>query len=235
MDQKAAIEKLFHNKQFRLIVLDACRADAFVEEINVPGEYQVVRSGGSCTRDWAKATFQSKYPDVLFISSVPYISGLSIGGWRATEHFGEVYPAWRHLWGDVDGIETVLPWLVVAEALKRNAPRMIVHLMQPHFPYIGDVRFDAPNPLATSRASAIAGGDGLVACDWQKVYPPDEKLRKAYMANLRLVLREIQPLLGPGVVITADHGELLGEGGQYSHPPGSNHPILRSVPWFIVK
>ena len=37
------------------------------------------------------------------------------------------------------------------------------------------------------------------------------------------------------LIITADHGELLGENNQYSHPPNSKHEILRDVPWFHLK
>lgn len=33
-------------------------------------------------------------------------------------------------------------------------------------------------------------------------------------------------------VITADHGEAFGEGGNYGHPEKSIHPVLVEVPWF---
>ena len=35
------------------------------------------------------------------------------------------------------------------------------------------------------------------------------------------------------VIITADHGELLGEEGLFSH--GIDHPLVRIVPWLRVQ
>lgn len=32
-------------------------------------------------------------------------------------------------------------------------------------------------------------------------------------------------------MITADHGDLFGEFGQYGHPEGFVHPNLNQVPW----
>ncbi len=36
------------------------------------------------------------------------------------------------------------------------------------------------------------------------------------------------------VIITADHGELLGEDGLYFHPPFSEHRIIREVPYYEI-
>ncbi len=66
-------------------------------------------------------------------------------------------------------------------------------------------------------------------------------LKLAYEDNVMLALdaasRLVDTLMSSGlrVVITSDHGELLGEGGRFSHPCGSNHKILRTVPLFVVK
>lgn len=66
----------------------------------------------------------------------------------------------------------------------------------------------------------------------------DEGLRKAYKKNLKIALTEVVKVVGrlPGrVCITADHGELLGEDGQYGHPFWSDNPVQREVPWFEVE
>ena len=63
-------------------------------------------------------------------------------------------------------------------------------------------------------------------------------LREAYARNLELVLSHIAELmkdLHGEVVITADHGELLGEGGRFSHGFGRDDPLLLEVPWFEVR
>jgi hypothetical protein len=70
-----------------------------------------------------------------------------------------------------------------------------------------------------------------------------EGLRMAYQENLRIVLQYVSELCGylagktsaKKIVITSDHGERLGEGGQYSHKAGSNDPLLREVPWLEVQ
>lgn len=62
-------------------------------------------------------------------------------------------------------------------------------------------------------------------------------LREAYSGNLELVLRFTAELVGAldGVlVITSDHGELLGEEGRYSHGRGRSERLLLEVPWFRV-
>jgi len=65
-------------------------------------------------------------------------------------------------------------------------------------------------------------------------------LREAYRENLELVLRYVAVLVDnilkmnprASIIITADHGELLGEDGLYSH--GIDYPLVRIVPWFKV-
>ena len=65
-------------------------------------------------------------------------------------------------------------------------------------------------------------------------------LREAYRENLEVVLRYVSVLVDKilkmnpraRVIITADHGEMLGEDGLYSH--GIDHPLVRIVPWFKV-
>jgi len=62
-------------------------------------------------------------------------------------------------------------------------------------------------------------------------------LRKAYGQNLQIVLRHVAELiesLSGTVVVTADHGEMLGEGGAYSHWDGSDNKPLREVPWLVI-
>lgn len=67
-------------------------------------------------------------------------------------------------------------------------------------------------------ALRVAGQDGL---------------KQAYKENLREVLKCINLLLqtiSGKIIIIADHGELLGEGGDYSHRMGYHVPLLIEVP-----
>jgi len=66
----------------------------------------------------------------------------------------------------------------------------------------------------------------------------DEKLRQAYEENLKIVLSYVAQLLeklSGKIVVTADHGELLGEEGVYGHPVGHHVRPLMEVPWFEVE
>lgn len=67
-----------------------------------------------------------------------------------------------------------------------------------------------------------------------------ESLREAYQENLQIVLeyvaelcRKITTISKGKIVISADHGELLGEDGRFSH--GSQHWLLLEVPWFEIE
>ncbi|MBW8017464.1 MAG: sulfatase-like hydrolase/transferase [Planctomycetes bacterium] len=62
-------------------------------------------------------------------------------------------------------------------------------------------------------------------------------LRNAYKENIRIVLQHVAELLkylSGRIIITSDHGDLLGEGRCYSHPPKSVHRILLEVPWLVI-
>ncbi|KXA90699.1 hypothetical protein AKJ57_03960 [candidate division MSBL1 archaeon SCGC-AAA259A05] len=64
----------------------------------------------------------------------------------------------------------------------------------------------------------------------------NKKLEKLYEKNLRKALEKVSDLVErmPGkMVVTSDHGELLGEDGCYGHLSG--HEVLKEVPWFEVK
>lgn len=67
----------------------------------------------------------------------------------------------------------------------------------------------------------------------------DEGLREAYEHNLRQVLKQISNLKeklpsSKKIIVTADHGEFLGEDGRYGHRRGERDSILVEVPWFRV-
>jgi hypothetical protein len=58
---------------------------------------------------------------------------------------------------------------------------------------------------------------------------------ESYRENLRYVLDDVELLLenldARTVVISADHGNAMGQWGQYGHPAGVPIAPLRNVPW----
>jgi hypothetical protein len=65
-----------------------------------------------------------------------------------------------------------------------------------------------------------------------------EGLMKAYEENLHVVLDQVVKLIdymAGTIVVTSDHGELLGEKGRYSHFGGSTDPYLIDIPWLVIE
>lgn len=65
----------------------------------------------------------------------------------------------------------------------------------------------------------------------------EEEVHLAYEETLLYVLKYVSELvdnLRGKIVITADHGELLGEGGEYGHATGPTSKLLE-IPYFEVK
>lgn len=64
-----------------------------------------------------------------------------------------------------------------------------------------------------------------------------EVLRKAYEENVGIVLGEVAKLvekLKGKIVVTADHGEMLGEDNRFCHWSRATEKHLREVPWLII-
>lgn len=144
-----------------------------------------------------------------------------------SEDLGGYHPIWnlsdKHDHGHTPYPEDVTEYAIKVGRLEKPS-RTILHYMQPHAPYLGNVDHDSEIddlrrfPLKQARDGADRG-----------------KLWNEYLDNLRYVLDDVERLLqnfdANKVVITADHGELFGEFDQYDHGVGIPHPSLRKVPW----
>lgn len=63
-------------------------------------------------------------------------------------------------------------------------------------------------------------------------------LKKAYRKNLTIVMKSVKELCGEftgKIIITSDHGELLGENNDFGHRSGSSSPFLLEVPHLKLK
>ncbi len=64
-------------------------------------------------------------------------------------------------------------------------------------------------------------------------------IREAYRCNLRRVLKSVRELVDKigirPIVVTSDHGELLGEDNMIDHPCRYRHPALNNVPFLIIR
>ncbi|NLW49403.1 MAG: methyltransferase domain-containing protein [Candidatus Brocadiaceae bacterium] len=226
-----------------LIVLDACRAEAFRRVIDP--RVRTVRSLAPCTRVWVHefgrlTARRTDWPDILWVTANPVIDrDCAACGVRGVR----LLSAWRTRWDrhGAAGIPTVHPDALGDElraylAAHGQPARMIVHYMQPHAPYIGSPELGAgrtgtardPFLQALRRLpdpeEAVLRGE----LDWGEV-------RRAYDGNLRLVwesVRGLLPHLKGRAIVTADHGELLGEDGHFGHECRWSTELLRRVPWW---
>jgi len=66
----------------------------------------------------------------------------------------------------------------------------------------------------------------------------NEILRQAYKENLEIALKYVAELvdnLSGKIIVTADHGEMLGEDNCYCHWSRAKHPLLLEIPWLIIE
>lgn len=252
--QRPYIERLVASDAFVLVVLDACRFDAFEQLIadRLEGRLTRVWAAGRWTADYAKRTW-TRDDDLTYLSSIPVFSDFYFDlrgqAYRPSDHIETVVPLWEDRWDPALG--TVPAEAVTDAALgylgRTDTPRLAVHYAQPHVPYVGETRL-APtdDEFYTDSDVREKGVRHLLAQDidrpTQRIYRriqagqiSPSALREAYVDNLAYVLEEVTRLirhLDCPVVITSDHGEHLGEGGRFLHEEDS--ASIRQVPWFEV-
>lgn len=231
-----------------LVVLDACRADLMRA---VEDEYDFIEvnerySYGSSSQDWIHKTFLqpkvslterlamtltlfwepyqndviSRYFEPRDFSDVAYITWNAQGAMLDPECFYHLDEVWKTAWRQDVGL--VEPQVITDRTISflrdRDPQRTIVHYMQPHEPF----RADLNNNLTV----------------WQRLQRgilSYEEMWDQYVDNLRWVLDDVEVLLenvdAERVVITADHGNSLGEWGIYGHRPYLPFTGMRQVPW----
>jgi hypothetical protein len=203
-----------------LIILDAMRYDIFKEINTIPGDLQPVLSAGSWTPEWFRRTFPEPNYDIWMVS--PSMT-LTLG----TDEKVEDKMKFDMVKGMSRGLRTCPAHFVTQQALSHIGERMIIHYMQPHFPAIGKTKMLFPLPVRGTPGSEPTAEQGVSR----------QLIIQAYKDNAKYVLEEVQgllPMLDGSVVISADHGEYLGEGGRFGHEAESADPILRTVPWLEV-
>lgn len=223
-----------------LLILDGCRYDMFEEKNNVSGDLQTKTSLGSQSWDFMQQNFvEEQFHDTVYVTSNPFVSRLG----------NDTFHAVVNLLDEWDSeLQTVTPD-AVAEAAERASTkyphkRLIVHFMQPHYPFIGERGRQIDHKGYSKDQENSLQGKTV----WGQLRNNSEKITRdevweAYCENLDIVLSHVQDLLDilPGKsVITADHGNLVGERLRpipvrgYGHPPGMPMPELVNVPWLVV-
>jgi hypothetical protein len=218
-----------------LFILDACRADYFETQHDFDGSAERVIAPGKMSWEFMQETFLGKqFHDTIYITSNPFATRLPKDTFFKTEYLIDEWD---------DEIGTIHPEDVVAAgtAAHKEHPnkRLILHFMQPHRPYLG------PTADRLRERVNLKGyrneGDGLQiwgAAKEKRVTV--EEVRQAYSESLDIVLEVVEDALEEfdgKTVLTADHGEMLGErvfpftSRVWGHSEGFSTPTLREVPW----
>lgn len=120
-----------------LIILDACRFDAFELEYRkyLTGDLTKVLSPASCTRDWLRRTWTENYQDITYISANTFMMSKyskNPNQYEPIHKFKAIIDVWK---------EGLTPDLVNKYARKISG-RKVLHYILPHSPYIGRNKTD---------------------------------------------------------------------------------------------
>jgi len=225
-----------------LILFDACRYDEFARENPFAGKLKRTVSQGRDSAEFlSQNVFGRELHDTVYVTANPHVHNIDSDVFHAVidEPIRDNFD---------DDIGTVLPEHVTDAAIRahRKFPnkRLLVHYMQPHMPPIGEM-IEQLDKLQSGFDMRGTQGDrdrfyNLVE---RGVVSPEEA-KTAYRQNLRKVFQEIPSLseIEGKTVISADHGELLGESPCLFMGPSWSHGLTRSyfpktealclVPWF---
>jgi len=228
-----------------LILLDAARPDMLAQVTSRTESVQTRRSPGANSWEYMEAVFVGReIHDTVYVSANPFTPRIPEGTFHAVQSLLET--DWD------EDLQTVPPASVADVAREAAAQfphkRLIVHFMQPHTPFISEMGrslgaeedfrgvLDSHNP-----------NPGTRTIWWQLRYGTAdfslEKVVQAYRENLHLAVEHAEPLIDEltgSVVVSADHGEMLG-GRQspipvkgFGHEYGLHVPELIEVPWLEV-
>jgi hypothetical protein len=223
-----------------LIILDACRYDMYQLIVNQNADYVI--SGGTDTQEWVQWNFKGKFNDIIYIAGNPHLSSYNLVKTFRFNPFYKVIEVWDFGWDEQ--FKTVPPKKVTDATLStlKEFPdkRMIIHYNQPHHPFIGDkelLKIDegtATNPENISNKEEKATVWAMV----RKGKLPLRRAWKAYLKNLKIVMKEVYRLvdkLSGKVVVSSDHGNLVGEYMFFGHIDNMRAENLVKVPWHIIK
>lgn len=232
-----------------LIVLDACRADLFDDVIDTSQlsdreeQWGEATSNASATPEWLQRTFGDSHGDILYVAGNPMVSR------HRPDSFHKLVESWKDGYNPETSI--ISPEKVTKDALDTHSnfpnKRLIVHYMQPHYPFIGhpelnyadygfdDVGLDPQNEERTIHGVWDAIESGLV----QK-----KEAWNGYKHNLDVVFDEVKELIdkmNDRIIITSDHGNMLGGHNwpvpvrTYGHSTNLRHKNLVRVPWVVIQ
>lgn len=213
-----------------LLLIDACRYDYFEEVSDLPGSLNSRLSPGSMSWEFIEQSFiDGEFHDTVYVTANPFAMEIESGTFHDVVSLIDDYYK--------NDIGTV-PAEVVSEAAQdahERYPhkRIIVHYMQPHEPFLSEFGQQVSEKLRWAGNQYHLSRDiGL------------SDIQKAYKENVEHIvneLREVIPGIDGKIVVSSDHGELLGERLFPIPIRGLEHPALiredaiLNVPWLEIE
>ena len=237
-------ENVYNKDWDVLVILDACRVDlleSVVDEYEwLPETVYSTTSVGWNSPTWLENTFTKDYLNLIkktnLITANPHTEKvLNENTDISLETFSNVSLLYQHRWDSKVG--TVQPDIVTDTAIeagrKEEFDRLVVHYMQPHFPSI-------PNPELESGIEYVPGVFPWKNNIWERLKRgqiDEATVWNAYKENLRHVLEYVNKLRtnidSDRFIISADHGNAVGEKGYYGHSYNLTDAVW-NVPWVEV-
>lgn len=222
-----------------LVLLDSFRYDVFRARSDLPGRLERRTSRGGGTVEFLYGNFDGRdLRDTVYVTANPQFH-------KYRHDLDTKFHAVRNIWRDNwhEKLQTVHPETMTEACLEAASEypqkRLLFHYNQPHPPYIG------PKGRALDTSTGPDEQRGFVAelvNDLFHDFVSRDDLREAYTENADVALDAAEELLAAlrgRVVVTADHGEMLGERASplpvryYSHRIGVHVDELTEVPWLV--
>lgn len=217
-----------------LLLLDACRYDVFADCSTLDGQLEKVYSDASHTTDFLANNLDRPRPDTVYVSASPQLVGYE-------DRLHDVVHVWEDRWDPET--DTVLPGDVAEVAAETAAEypekRLVVHFMQPHYPFLGPTAAEIGDVATFTGGGAAAGGEGATPADdgatavgdgapsradaserekptvWDLLTAgrvSEELVWRAYRETLERALPHVERLadeLTGKTVVSSDHGNLF--------------------------
>lgn len=239
--RKYVPDSIFNREWDTLIVLDACRFDLFEKIVGNTESLSKIKSPGSSTPEWLEGNFkEADLSDVVYISGNPFSGKKEFLKIWENSGLCRLIDVWKTDWDEIEG--TVMPKAlnkkVLGSIVNYPGKKMIIHYMQPHYPFVGKIRIKASGMIQETFFENKIRDDFSVWYHLEKGNIAKNEAKIAYASNLIFVLKYINKILPylPGkVCVTSDHGNVFGKYGVFfGHPPRTYIPELIEVPWFEV-
>jgi len=218
-----------------LLICDAARYGLFLEAAPADWDVEAVRSPGTESWGFMETTWVGKqFHDTVYITANPHVGKIPEGTFHAVENL--LVSDWDAEYGTVP--PDAMAQRILQARLEYPKKRIIGHFMQPHFPFFGSTARNLPyHGINRNRDD-----ERQREHPWQqmRLWHSTDEIVKAYRESHKVVIKtlaDLLPQLGERVILTSDHGNLIGERGplipmrMYGHPRGLHMDELVTIPW----